>query len=110
MGWKNLSWILVKYWFIIMTLPFIETKISDNTFIREFNQETDSGEFMWHRDHEDRIIESIEKTDWMIQIDNELPKLIEGKVLIPMGVYHRLIKGKGDLKIKLNKLNNQFDY
>ena len=85
-------------------LPFQENKISDNTFIRLFSQNTDSGEFMWHRDREDRIIESIESTDWKIQIDNELPKVIEGEVFIPMGVYHRLIKGTNDLKIKLVKL------
>ena len=87
-----------------MELPFKENKISDNTFIREFYQETDCGEFMWHRDREDRIIESIEDTDWKIQIDNELPKIIEGEVFIPMGAYHRLIKGTEDLKIKLKKI------
>jgi len=87
-----------------MTLPFQETKLGDNTFIREFVQDTDSGEFMWHRDRESRIIESIDETDWLIQIDNELPKKIEGKIFIPMGVYHRLIKGTGDLKINLTKL------
>ena len=87
-----------------MSLPFQETKLSDNTFIRVFSQDTDSGEYMWHRDREDRIIESIESTDWKIQIDNELPKVIEGEVFIPMGVYHRLIKGTNDLKIKLVKL------
>ena len=86
-----------------MILPFQETKLSDNIFIREFKQDTDSGEFMWHRDFEDRIIESIGETDWMIQIDNELPKQIRGEVLIPMGIYHRVIKGTGDLKIKLIK-------
>ena len=86
-----------------MILPFQETKLSDNEFIRVFSQDTDSGEYMWHRDFEDRIIESIVETDWMIQIDNELPKVID-KVLIPMGVYHRVIKGTGDLKIKLQKL------
>ena len=85
-----------------MSLPFQETKLSDNTFIRVFSQDTDSGEYMWHRDREDRIIESIESTDWKIQIDNELPKVID-KVFIPMGVYHRVIKGTGDLKIKLIK-------
>jgi hypothetical protein len=86
-----------------LDLPFQETKISDNTFIREFSQDTDSGEFMWHRDRESRIIESIDDTDWMIQLDDELPKKIEGEILIPMGVYHRLIKGTCDLKIKLIK-------
>jgi hypothetical protein len=59
---------------------------------------------MWHRDREDRIIESIETTDWKIQLDNELPKNIEGEIFIPMGVYHRLIKGTNELKIKLVKL------
>jgi hypothetical protein len=87
-----------------MTLPFQETKLGNNIFIREFSQNTDSGEFMWHRDREDRIIESIETTDWKIQLDNELPKVIEGEVFIPMGVYHRLIKGTGDMKIKLIKI------
>ena len=87
-----------------MTLPFQETKLSDNEFIRVFSQDTDSGEFMWHRDREDRIIESIEETDWMVQIDNELPKKIEGEVFIPMGIYHRLIKGTNNLKVKVIKL------
>ena len=86
-----------------MILPFQETKLIDNEFIRVFSQDTDSGEYMWHRDFEDRIIESIGETDWMIQIDNELPKQISGEVFIPMGVYHRVIKGTGDLKIKLIK-------
>ena len=84
-------------------LPFKEEIISDNVFIREFYQDTDSGEFMWHRDREDRIIESIGETDWKIQLDDELPKVIQGEVFIPMGVYHRVIKGTGDLKIRLQK-------
>ena len=84
-------------------LPFKEQIVSDNVFIREFKQDTDSGEFMWHRDREDRIIESIGETDWKIQLDDELPKAIQGEVFIPMGVYHRVIKGTGDLKIRLQK-------
>ena len=87
-----------------MSLPFKEEIISNNTFIREFKQDTDSGEFTWHRDRESRIIESIGETDWLVQIDNELPKEIKGEVFIPMGVYHRLIKGSSDLKIKLKKI------
>jgi hypothetical protein len=86
------------------SLPFQETKLSDNTFIREFKQETDSGELVWHRDRESRIIEPINETDWLIKLDDELPKKIEGEIFIPMGVYHRLIKGNGDLKIKLKKI------
>lgn len=84
--------------------PYKEIEIEKNTFIREFSKETNSEEMKWHRDYEDRIIESIGKTDWLIQLDNELPKVISDKVFIPRGVYHRLIKGSGDLKIKLVKL------
>ena len=87
-----------------MTFPFKETKLDDNIFIREFSQNTDSSEMLWHRDKEDRIIESLEETDWMFQLDNQLPQKISGEIFIPKEVYHRLIKGTGDLKIKLIKL------
>ncbi len=87
-----------------MKLPFDEEKIGENIFIRTFNSEVDSGEMSWHRDHEDRIIESIGETDWKFQIDNQLPTNINDQIFIPKGIYHRLIKGSGDLKIKLIKI------
>lgn len=83
--------------------PFIEEQIGENLFIRTFKQETDSGELVWHRDREDRIIEVIGETDWGLQLDNQLPIKLEGRVEIPKGIYHRLIKGDGDLRIKLEK-------
>lgn len=85
-------------------LPFKENKITDNISIREFSQNTDSGEFMWHRDREDRIVNSIYPTDWKIQIDNELPIIIDHDIFIPKGIYHRLIKGTGNLNILLKKI------
>ena len=87
-----------------MSLPFEEEHIKENEFIRVFKQETDSVDFMWHRDKEDRIISPIGETNWRIQLDNELPKMIQGKIYIPKGVFHRLIKGDNDLKIRLTKL------
>lgn len=86
-----------------MKLPFQEIKENDKISIRVFNNETKPEFFVWHRDREDRIIESIDETDWQIQLDDELPKVIKGEVFIPMGVYHRVIKGTGDLKIRLQK-------
>lgn len=85
-------------------LPFREKIKDKNEYIRTFSSDVDEKSLMWHRDREDRIIESIGNTDWQIQIDNELPKIIKGQVFIPMGVWHRLIKGTDDLKIKLKKL------
>lgn len=84
--------------------PYKEDKISENTFIREFKIDTDSSEYIWHKDREDRVIESIGDTDWLIQMDNQLPKKIEGKVFIPKETFHRVIKGNGNLRIKLTKL------
>ena len=80
-------------------LPFVETITNDGTF-RIFESNTNELDLTWHRDNEDRIVESVVQTDWMIQIDNELPKKID-KVFIPKGVYHRLVKGNNDLKIKI---------
>lgn len=87
--------------------PYKEEDIGNNTYIRVFDTNVTSEELVWHRDREDRIIESIEKTDWKIQIDNELPKDISSPIFIPMGVYHRLIKGNDQLKIKLKKINKK---
>lgn len=87
-------------------LPFIQTDLSENIKIRVFDSKTDSGEFTWHRDREDRIVEVIDGQDWYLQLDNELPKKLikENKYLIPKGVYHRVIKGDDDLKIKITFL------
>lgn len=89
----------------IMKLPFNEEKINKNTFIRIFDEKTDEMHFVWHKDREDRIISSINNTDWKIQIDNELPIYITGEIFIPKEVYHRLIKGNGNLLLKVIKLD-----
>jgi hypothetical protein len=83
--------------------PYKEEILSENKIIRIFKENTDSEEYIWHRDHEDRIVEAIGETDWKIQIDNEIPKKLE-KVFIPKNIYHRVIKGTEDLKIKITKL------
>lgn len=87
-----------------MILPFKEEKLDNNIFIREFSQDTNSSELLWHRDKEDRLIEPIEETDWLFQLDDNLPQKIEGQIFIPKEIFHRIIKGTGDLKIKLIKL------
>jgi hypothetical protein len=86
-------------------LPFNE-KISGNVRERTFSENTDEMDLKWHWDEQDRIVTPLHKTDWMLQFDNELPvKLIEGKeYFIPVGVYHRVIKGTGDLQLKVKLL------
>lgn len=84
-------------------LPFDEDQISENVKIRTFHKNTKTDELKWHRDREDRIVEVLENNSWQLQMDNEIPKtLIKGKkYYIPEGKYHRVIKGDGNLKVKI---------
>jgi len=84
--------------------PFKETHIKDNLYLREFEESVDIDDLEWHRDREDRIVEIIGETDWKLQMDNELPKKLKDKVFIPKEVWHRVIKGTGELKVKITKL------
>jgi len=83
--------------------PYEDLEISEKSKIRIFESNVDSGELHWHRDREDRIVEVLEGNGWKLQLDNQLPVEMEigKKYFIPEGVYHRTIKGNGDLKIKI---------
>lgn len=83
--------------------PYIDSEITKNSKIRVFESNIDSGELHWHRDREDREVEILEGKGWLLQLDNQLPVEMEigKKYFIPEGVYHRTIKGNGDLKIKI---------
>ena len=84
--------------------PYSE-KQEDGFVIREFSSKTSSFEFVWHRDKEDRYVQATHPTDWQFQLDNQYPqRLTEKKLFIPRETYHRLIKGTGDLKVKIYKL------
>jgi len=86
-------------------LPYKEQIIDDYT-LREFSQDTPSFEFVWHRDKEDRTIQPTDNTDWLFQLDNDIPRrLTKDKLFIPKETYHRLIKGTGDFKIRVWKMN-----
>ena len=63
-------------------LPFDEY-IEEGYHIRTFYDYTDDMELVWHRDKEDRIVESVGDTDWMIQLDNELPIPLTERTYIP---------------------------
>lgn len=84
--------------------PFTEKKLKKNIFIREFDNNVDSKELVWHRDKEDRIVEVLNNQDWFFQLDNELPKKLEGRIFIPKETFHRVIKGSGNLTIRITKL------
>ena len=72
--------------------------------IRTFSKDVDPMELVWHQDKEDRTIEILEGEGWAIQKDNELPLDVSkgDRIFIHEGQVHRVLKGKTDLKIKIN--------
>jgi hypothetical protein len=84
-------------------LPYKEIKKEGYT-LREFSNKTSSIEFVWHRDKEDRYVQVVSGTDWLFQLDNQAPQAFpKDKLFIPKETYHRLIKGTGDLVVKIYK-------
>lgn len=88
-----------------MDFPFRERSLGGKLFLREFRENVNSEELIWHRDREDRVIKVLESNGWKLQLDDQLPVLLkEGSTYnIPAYVYHRVIKGSGRLLIKVEK-------
>jgi hypothetical protein len=95
---------------LITEYPFIEiSKGFDKQFnapyvIRYFTQETTQEELEWHQDKEDRLIFHWSGSkDWLFQYDDALPVSIDSPIFIERNDWHRLIKGTGDLFLKIIK-------
>jgi hypothetical protein len=82
--------------------PYIDN-IKKEYVLRSFGENIDPKELKWHRDLFDRKIEVLEQTNWLLQLENQLPEKISTN-FIPKGVWHRLIKGSGELKIKIYEI------
>jgi hypothetical protein len=80
--------------------PYKDIEVTDKYIIREFNENIDPIELLWHRDNESRTIEIIGETDWKVQLDNELPTSLNESIFIPRHHWHRVIKGNGTFKAK----------
>ena len=82
--------------------PYKDLEITDSYIIREFSQNIDPIELMWHRDDQDRTIEIIGKTDWSIQLEDSLPISLNERIFIKRHEWHRVIKGTGKLQLKIH--------
>ena len=83
--------------------PYTDIEVTDKHIIREFDENIDPIELMWHRDDENRTIEIIGETNWQVQLDNQLPTSMNQPIFIPKHEWHRVIKGTGTLKLKIHK-------
>tara|TARA_B100000902_G_C26949219_1_gene734930 strand:+ start:378 stop:668 length:291 start_codon:yes stop_codon:yes gene_type:complete len=73
---------------------------------RTFSSDVNSDDLVWHRDRESRQVHILSGKGWKLQKDDKLPQeLLPGTdVYIHKGLYHRLIKGDGDLLIRIKEL------
>ena len=83
--------------------PYNDIENTDTYIIREFSENIDPIELLWHRDDENRTVEIIGETNWQVQLDNQLPTSMNQPIFIPKHEWHRVIKGTGNLKLKIYK-------
>jgi len=88
-----------------MSLPYKENLISENEKIRIFPENCSQKDLEWHRDKKDRHVKILKCKNWQLQLDNNLPFILveNEEYFIPKHYFHRLIKGEGDLIIKIKE-------
>jgi hypothetical protein len=82
--------------------PYQEQKAFD-IIQRKFKQDIAEAELVWHRDIRDRRVQVIGQTDWMFQLEDQLPQQLKDVIFIPKDTYHRVIKGTGELNILIHE-------
>lgn len=82
--------------------PYSELRRGD-TILREFRGDVDSEDLIWHQDERDRRVTVVEGKDWKLQLQDGLPlQMVEGDTYdIPARTWHRLIRGQGNLRVKI---------
>lgn len=89
-----------------MEKPYRDLEITDEYIIREFDENIDPIELLWHRDNEDRMVEILECGEgWGFQFDDGLPFELEPNtsIFILRHDWHRVVKGEGTLLLKIHK-------
>lgn len=87
-----------------MRKPYTNLEETSEYIIREFSEDIDSKELLWHRDKEDRKVVSVDPTDWQVQLDDHLPTSLNNIIFIKKHQWHRVLKGTGVLRVKIYKL------
>jgi len=84
--------------------PFKQVKISGH-LIREFSKDANPGSLIWHRDRNSRTVRVLEGIGWLLQMDNQVPVLMEAgdQHYIPENTYHRVIMGSTNLILEINE-------
>lgn len=85
--------------------PYLEQAVLPNVVKRFFSREIDRSRLKWHTDAETRAVTPLNNCDWLFQFENKLPINMEKGVtiIIPKGTQHRVIKGKTNLLVEIEK-------
>ncbi len=88
-----------------MNYPF-QQEIIGNKLRRVFTPDVESEELKWHQDLKDRKVRVIDGGGWEFQMEDSLPTKLESakQLFIPKLVWHRVIKGKGNLVVEIEEL------
>jgi hypothetical protein len=88
-----------------MQRPYSQTVSVDSIMHRTFPADTPTAQLVWHRDKNDRLVTVVESDGWQLQIDNELPVLLEvgSTYYIKKDCFHRVIKGNGPLRVSIKE-------
>lgn len=87
-----------------MEYPF-EQQIIGGKITRKFSIDVEEDELKWHQDLKDRKVTIIESGGWLFQTDNCMPNKLSNaeQIFIPKFVWHRVIKGEGDLIVEIEE-------
>jgi quercetin dioxygenase-like cupin family protein len=87
--------------------PYKDLEVTDEYVIREFDDNINPIELMWHRDLKSRKVTILDGKGWSFQKENELPlELNKGDVIfIKAKDWHRIFIGETNLKIKIEESN-----
>lgn len=83
---------------------YIDTH-TNKSILRTFTKDVDESELVWHRDRNNRTVRILQSNGWKFQYDNELPFTLnrDDVITIPKEMFHRIIKGDGDLIIEITE-------
>ena len=86
-------------------MPYTEYLNPNNVIVRQFSQDVNDDELVWHRDKKDRTFKVISGVGWKFQHDNELPFVMKiGDVVkVKKEEFHRIHKGQGKLIIEIEE-------
>lgn len=88
-----------------MVNAYEQKNLNNGVFLRTFSKDVLSEELVWHRDHNDRIVEVLGGENWEIQFENQLPQTLKigEEYVIPAYTYHRIKRGTTDLLVKIQE-------